>query len=162
MPGVFVGVFTVWPALATLRRGFDITAIATEGGLRGTVWFTTWQAVVSTVLTLVVGLPITWILSRHEFTGRRFVRALTLVPFVLPTLVVGLAFRAVLPADLRTGIFPLVVAHVFLNVAVVVRIAGARWESQPRSFDEAAATLGAGPVTRFRTVTWPMLRGSVG
>ncbi|MFM7745840.1 MAG: ABC transporter permease, partial [Actinomycetota bacterium] len=46
--------------------------------------------------------------------------------------------------------------------AVVVRIVGARWESQPRSFDEAAATLGAGPVTRFRTVTWPMLRGSVG
>jgi len=162
VPGVFVAVFTVWPALATLRRGFDITAIVTDVGLRGTVWFTTWQAVVSTVLTLVVGLPVTWILSRHEFTGRRFVRALTLVPFVLPTLVVGLSFRAVLPADLRTGVLPLVVAHVFLNVAVVVRIVGTRWESQPRSFDEAAATLGAGPVTRFRTVTWPMLRGSVG
>ena len=162
VPGIFVFVFTVWPAIATLRRGFDVTATITESGLRETVWFTAWQAAASTTLTLVIGLPIAWVLSRHEFTGRRIVRALTLVPFVLPTLVVGLAFRAVLPADLRTGVFPLIVAHVFLNVAVVVRIVGARWESQPRTFDDAAATLGAGPVARFRTVTWPMLRGSIG
>lgn len=162
IPAFFVAVFTVWPAVATLRRGFDLTSTITESGLRSTVWFTTWQAVVSTALTLIVGLPVAWTLTRHEFAARRIVRALTLVPFVLPTLVVGLAFRAVLPADLRTGVLPLVIAHVFLNVAVVVRIVGARWESQPRTFDEAAATLGAGPVARFRTVTWPMLRGSVG
>ena len=162
VPGIFVFVFTVWPAIATLRRGFDVTATITESGLRETVWFTAWQAAASTALTLVIGLPIAWVLSRHEFTGRRIVRALTLVPFVLPTLVVGLAFRAVLPANLRTGVLALVVAHVFLNVAVIVRIVGARWESQPRTFDDAAATLGAGPVARFRTVTWPMLRGSIG
>ncbi len=161
VPAGFVGVFTVWPAVTTLRRGFDAIATFTDAGLRGTVWFTTWQAIASTAFTMVVGLPVAWILSRYEFAGRRFVRALTLVPFVLPTLVVGLAFRAVLPADLRTGALALVVAHVFLNVAVVVRIVGARWESQPRSFDDAAATLGAGPVARFCTVTWPMLRGSV-
>lgn len=161
VPGLFVALFTVWPAFATLRRGFDITAALTETGLRNTVLFTVWQATVSAVLTLIVGLPVTWIVSRHEFVGRRIVRALTLVPFVLPTLVVGLAFRAVLPADLRSGVLPLVVAHVFLNVAVVVRVVGARWESQPRSFDEAAATLGAGAITRFRTVTLPMLRGSI-
>lgn len=161
VPAVFVGVFTVWPTVATLRRGFDLVATITDVGLRSTVWFTTWQASVSTALTLVVGLPVAWVLARHEFAGRRIVRALTLVPFVLPTLVVGLAFRAVLPADLRTGVAPLVIAHVFLNVAVVVRIVGARWESQPRGFDDAAATLGAAPVVRFRTVTWPALRASV-
>ncbi|MFZ9696565.1 MAG: ABC transporter permease [Ilumatobacteraceae bacterium] len=161
VPAMFVGVFTVWPAVTTLRRGFDLAATITDGGLRSTVWFTTWQAAISTVSTLVVGIPVAWVLTRHEFVGRRIVRALTLVPFVLPTLVVGLAFRTVLPSGLRTGVAPLVIAHAFLNVAVVVRIVGARWESQPRGYDDAAATLGAGPVVRFRTVTWPALRASI-
>lgn len=161
IPALFIGVFTVWPAVTTLRRGFDVVATITDPGLRRTVWFTAWQAVASSALTLFVGIPVAWVLSRHEFRGRRVVRALTMVPFVLPTLVVGLAFRAVLPANLSTGVAPLVLAHVFLNVAVVVRIVGARWESQPRTFDDAAATLGAGSIARFCTVTWPMLRGSI-
>jgi len=161
VPVAFVAVFTVWPALATLRRGFDVTAVLTDDGLIATVWFTTWQAALSTLVTLAIGLPATWVLARHDFTGRRVVRALTLVPFVLPTLVVGLAFRALLPGDLSRGALPLVVAHVFLNVAVVVRIFGARWESQPVTYDEAASTLGAGPVARATTVTWPLLRGSI-
>ena len=161
LPVVFVGVFAAWPALVTLQRGGDITDALTNGALRSTVWFTAWQAALSTVVTVVIGLPTAWLLSRNEFRGRRALRALTLVPFVLPTLVIGLAFRAVLPGGLRTGTVALVVAHVFLNVAVVVRIVGARWESQPHTFDEAAATLGARPVTRFATVTWPMIRGSV-
>ena len=161
LPVAFVGVFAAWPALVTLRRGGDVTDALTNGALRSTVWFTTWQAVLSTLITLVIGLPAAWLLSRNEFRGRRALRALTLVPFVLPTLVIGLAFRAVLPGGLRTGVLALVVAHVFLNVAVVVRIVGARWESQPNAFEEAAATLGAPSTTRFATVTWPMIRGSV-
>ncbi|NBP53618.1 MAG: iron ABC transporter permease [Actinobacteria bacterium] len=161
VPVAFVAVFTVWPTLVTLRRGFDVTSVLTDPGLRATVWFTTWQALLSTIVALALGLPATWVLARHDFAARRIVRALTLVPFVLPTLVVGLAFRALLPGDLRTGALPLVVAHAFLNVAVVVRIVGTRWESQPFTYDEAAATLGAGPISRFATVTWPLLRGSI-
>ena len=148
----------LFPGLILPTSSLGLIEIA---GVRSTLWFTTWQAFVSTVVTLIVGTPVAWLLSRHEFAGRRMIRALTLVPFVLPTLVVGLAFRAVLPGEWRTGVLPLIIAHVFLNVAVVVRIVGVRIESQPHSFDEAAATLGAGPTKRLITVSWPMLRGSV-
>ena len=161
LPVVFVCTFVLWPTVSALRKGLDPAAMFGNAGVRSTLWFTTWQAFVSTVVTLIVGTPVAWLLSRHEFAGRRMIRALTLVPFVLPTLVVGLAFRAVLPGEWRTGVLPLIIAHVFLNVAVVVRIVGVRIESQPHSFDEAAATLGAGPTKRLITVSWPMLRGSV-
>ena len=162
LPVAFVGVFALWPALTTLRRGVDVVDALARESLRSTVWYTAWQATLSALITLAVGVPVAWVLSRHEFRGRRTLRALTLVPFVLPTLVVGLAFRAVLPGELRSGTLALITAHVFLNVAVVVQIVGGRWESQPHGYDDAAATLGAGPARRFLTVTWPMLRGSVG
>lgn len=160
-PVVFVGLFVAVPTVVALRHGFDATRVFTDPQLRAVLWFTTWQAVASTALTTAIGVPVAWLLSRHEFTARRGIRALTLVPFVLPTVVVGLAFRALLPGELRTGIVPLIVAHVFLNVAVVVRVVGARWELQPFGFEEAAATLGARPVVRFATVTWQMLRGAI-
>lgn len=161
LPAVFVGLFVAIPTVVTLRRGFDVSHAITDPGLRGVVWFTFRQAAISAVITTVVGVPIAWLLSRREFAGRRVLRALTLVPFVLPTVVVGLAFRTVFPGSLRSGVVPLVAAHVFLNVAVVVRIVGARWESQPFTYEDAAATLGAGPLARFRTVTLPMLRGAI-
>lgn len=161
LPVIFVATFVIIPSVVTLRRGFDVTRAVTDSGLRDVMWFTLWQAVVCAVVTTVVGVPVAWLLSRRDFFGRRVLRALTLVPFVLPTVVVGLAFRAVFPGSMRTGILPLMIAHVFLNVAVVVRVVGARWETQPFTFDDAAATLGAGPFTQFRTVTFPMLRGSI-
>ena len=161
LPVLFVGLFVAVPAVVTLRHGFDATKVFTDAELRDVVWFTLWQAALCAVLTTLVGVPIAWLLSRREFRGRRALRALTLVPFVLPTVVVGLAFRAIFPGAVRTGVTPLIVAHMFLNVAVVVRVVGARWESQPFTYEDAAATLGAGPSARFRTVTLPMLRGAI-
>ena len=161
VPVVLVGLFVALPTVVALRHGFAVTKVFTDEQMREVLWFTVWQAVVSTLFTTVLGVPVAWLLSRQEFAGRRAIRALTLVPFVLPTVVVGLAFRALFPGELRTGIAPLIIAHVFLNVAVVVRIVGVRWEMQPFGFEEAAATLGAPPFRRFTTVTWPMLRGAI-
>ena len=73
-------------------------------------------------------LPRTW-----------FTRALIVVPFVLPTVVVATAFLVLLPSGLQRGVVPILLAHVFFNVAVVVRVVGGYWSRlDPRLWDAAA------------------------
>ena len=83
------------------------------------------------------------------------------VPFVLPTVVVGLAFRALLPAAWVGTLGAILVAHVFFNYAVVVRVVGSLWAHLDPRYEQAARTLGASPWRVLRTVTWPLLRPAV-
>lgn len=151
----------VWPLAAIGSRSVEGGLPLRELTRRSTldlVWFTTWQAAVSTALTLAAALPLTWALARHSFRGRGLAEALSLVPFVLPTIVVAAGFVALLPGGSERGIAAILVAHVFFNVAVVVRVVGVAWAPlDPRLWD-AARSLGAGPVARLRTVTLPLLR----
>ena len=129
-----------------------------DGRTLRVVWFTAWQAGASTALTLVAGLPLAWATARVEYRGRALARALVVVPFVLPTIVVATAFVALLPERHERGVLPILAAHVFFNVAVVVRLVGGYWARlDPRLWD-AAATLGASPLRRVREVTLPCSR----
>jgi thiamine transport system permease protein len=85
-------------------------------------------------------------------------RTLVMVPFVLPTVVVAAAFLAVLPDRFDRSIIGILLAHVFFNVAVVVRTVGGLWEQLDPDLASAARTLGAGPWQAFREVTLPLLR----
>jgi thiamine transport system permease protein len=125
------------------------------------VEFTFEQAVLSTVLTLLVALPGAYVLNRYAIPGRRVLLALVTVPFVLPTVVVGLAFRALLPASWIGTLPAILIAHVFFNYAVVVRVVGGLWGQLDPRYEQAARTLGASPWRAFRTVTWPLLRPAV-
>jgi thiamine transport system permease protein len=117
----------------------------------------------STLFTVVVALPAAWVFARFDFPGRRLIRAVTLVPFVLPTLVVGTAFlalagpRGATGVDLTGTLWIILIAHVFYNYAVVVRGVGAYWERIDPSVEESARVLGASPFAVFRTVTLPLL-----
>ena len=133
----------------------------TKPSTRHILWFTTWQAVVSTALTLLVGMPLAYVLHRYALPGRRACLALVTVPFVLPTVVVGAAFRAILPASWVGGVRAILLAHVFFNLAVVVRVVGGLWAHLDPRYEAAARTLGASPWRAFRTVTWPLLRPAV-
>ena len=106
---------------------------------RAIAWFTLWQAIVSTVLTLTAALPLTWALSRFRFRGRSVVEALVLVPFVLPTVVVATAFLALLPDAAERTVWAILLAHVFFNVAVVVRVVGAFWAGLDGGASDLAA-----------------------
>jgi thiamine transport system permease protein len=158
VPAAFVAVFFAVPLVAILERGFTSAGgLAVPAGTLGLLWFTTWQALASTALTLAAGLPLAWAVGRFRFRGRSLVRALVLVPFVLPTVVVATAFLALLPAGYERGIWAILAAHVFFNVAVVTRIVGGAWATLDPSSAEAAAVLGAGPLRRAREVTLPQL-----
>ena len=111
----------------------------------------------STVLTLAAGLPLAWVIGRFRFRGRSLTRALVLVPFVLPTVVVATAFLELLPDGYERGLWAIFAAHVFFNVAVVTRIVGGAWATIDPASAEAAAVLGAGPLRRAREVTLPQL-----
>ncbi|MGD9703494.1 MAG: ABC transporter permease [Acidimicrobiia bacterium] len=158
---MFLVLFYVWPVTAIIARGFDRSAIADvlgDGRQRSLVWFTFWQAAVSTVLTVVVGLVPAYVLARFRFAGRRTVLALVTVPFVLPTVAVGAAFLALLPDRMHRTVPAIIIAHAWINLAVVVRTVGAFAASLDPQLHDAAATLGASPVQTLRHVTLPLLR----
>ncbi|MBK9180431.1 MAG: iron ABC transporter permease [Acidimicrobiales bacterium] len=177
MPVVFLVTFFAWPVAAILREGLwtggrlDLAAfgdVVADPYLRHVAWFTLGQAVLSTVLTLVVALPGAYVLARYRFAGRSVVRALVTVPFVLPTVVVGTAFLAVLgpggplgSLGLRGTVWAILIAHVFFNYAVVVRTVGGLWAHLDPAVEDAARTLGAGPLRLFRQITLPLLAPAI-
>jgi thiamine transport system permease protein len=189
LPVVFLAVFFVLPVATIVGTGlrpegrFDlgrVVEVVTTPGVRRVVWFTVWQAVVSTALTLAVGLPGAYALYRLRFRGQALLRAAVMVPFVLPTVVVAAAFLALLGpnspvneataalfgadaprVDLRRTVTAILVAHVFFNYAVVVRTVGGLWAHLDPRLEDAARVLGATRWRTFREVSWPLLRPAV-
>jgi thiamine transport system permease protein len=177
VPLAFLVVFFAYPVLAIVGRGLapdwsvdldPLRQVATDSALRHIAWFTVWQATLSTVLTLAVGLPGAYVLARCRFRGRRLVRALVTVPFVLPTVVVGSAFVALLGdggplagLGLDQTLGAILVAHVFFNYSVVVRTVGSLWSHLDPQPEEAARMLGASRWRAFREVTLPALRPAI-
>jgi len=160
-PVVGLAVFYVWPLGTLLARVTGAGAIGdalASNGLARALWFTTWQALASTLITLIVGFAPAYVLARYRFAGRRAVLAVVTVPFMLPTVVVGAAFLALLPDSWHGSARGVILAHVFFNIAVVVRLVGAMWAVLPSSLTGAARTLGASPSQVLRHVVLPLLR----
>ena len=161
---LFFVVFYLWPVVSLLGRTLTLDSMRAamhDPTIRHVVWFTAWQALLSTALTVVLGLGPAYLLARYEFTGRRLITALITVPFVLPTVVVGAAFLALLPDSLDQSVTAIVLAHVFFNIAVVVRGVGGLWQQLPTDLTSAARTLGASPLRTVREITLPLLAPAI-
>jgi thiamine transport system permease protein len=173
VPLAVLAVFFLYPVVGMVGRGFrpdghwDPGAVLSVLGrprVHRVLWFTLWSAGLATVLSVVLGVPAAYVLHRLRFPGVGLVRTLVVLPFVLPTVVVGVAFRHLLaPSGPLGGLHldgtaaSIVAALVFFNVSVVVRTVGAFWEGLDRRPEEAAAALGAGPLRVFATITVPAL-----
>lgn len=145
--------------------GWPIATMAVRAGVpsveMGIVRFTLLQAAASTAATIVAGMVPAYVLARFEFAGRRIALAVVTVPFMLPTVVVGAAFLALLPERLHASTAAIVMAHVFFNIAVVVRLVGSMWSVIPHELTGAARSLGASPAQVARHVVLPLLRPGI-
>ncbi|WP_395693370.1 ABC transporter permease [Nocardioides sp.] len=177
VPLAVLGVFFVLPVLGMLSEGFVVDGRFDPGAVAEVLarprtlrvlWFTIWSSVLGTVVSLLLGVPAAHLLHRRSFPGRGPLRAALLVPFVLPTVVVGVAFRELIGEAGPLGFLGLdgsaaaiVAGLVFFNVSVVIRAVGASWESLDPRPAQAAAALGASPAYVLRTVTLPALRPAI-
>lgn len=168
VPVLFLAVLFVVPLAAVLRAGVaggPAAALEVIGSPQTwtVVGFTILQAALSTLATVLVALPAAVVIATYRFPGRGLLRALVLVPFVMPTVVVAAAFLAlvgptgVLGIDLSGSVWGLVLAHMFLNLAVVIRVLGASLATLDPDLISAARVLGASPWQAWRRVTWPLV-----
>ncbi|KAA1428282.1 ABC transporter permease [Nocardioides antri] len=177
VPTAVLAVFFLLPVAGMLERGLwsdgdlDPGALLDVLGRERTgkvVWFTLWTSTVSTVVAVVLGMPAAYVLHRLAVPLRGAVRAALLVPFVLPTVVVGIAIRELVAPSGPLGFLgidgtpvAILIGLVFFNVAVVIRTVGTAWESLDRRPADAAAALGASPLQVLATVTLPALRPAI-
>lgn len=173
VPLAVLGLFFVYPVSGMVARGFWPDGVFSPGAVlemlgrprtHRVLWFTVWSAGLATFLSVAIGVPVAFVLHRLSFPGRGWLRAIVVIPFVLPTVVVGVAFRQLIASSGPLGALHLdgtaaaiIAALVFFNIGVVVRTVGAFWEGIDRRQEEAAAALGATPRQVFRTVTLPAL-----
>ena len=138
--------------------------------------FTVYQAALSTLLTVLLGLPAAYLFARYEFRGKMLLRSLSTIPFVLPTLVVAAAFNALFgprgwanlaainllgfreaPFTLTNSLTAILIAHVFYNLTIVLRLVGDVWSRLDPRLTQAARCLGATTWQAFWKVTLPLL-----
>ena len=170
-------VFLVLPLVGLVVRApwTTLPERLTEPGVLTALRLSLLTATLATVLCLLLGVPLAWLLARITFPGRRLVRALVTVPLVLPPVVGGVALLLVFGRrglvgswlDSTFGIsLPfttagVVVAEAFVAMPfLVIAVEGALRGTDTR-YEEAAATLGAGRWTTFRRVTLPLVAPGV-
>nr|WP_245782714.1 iron ABC transporter permease [Actinokineospora terrae] len=160
LPLGFLAVFFLWPVVAIVRLGLGpgVGAVLSSSDTWSLVGFTLGQAAAATAVAVAAGLPVAFLLARTSLWGNGFVRAAVMVPFVLPTVVVGLAFRSLFGDG---GPLAIILANAFFNVAVVARTVSALWSHVDRRAEDAARSLGASRWRTFLFVTLPVLRPAI-
>ena len=177
IPVGFLAVFFAWPAAALIARGFvEDGRLTLDGFSEVFAEARTWrilrqtlsQALWGTALSVLLGVPGAYLLYKTRFPGRGLLRALATIPFVLPTVVVGVAFKTLFNATGPLGFLGLdetfaviVAALVFFNYSVIVRTVGGMWARLDPRLGEAARVLGASPARVLLTVTLPALTPAI-
>ena len=172
---LFLAVFFFYPLARILALTFN-PALLDGGAFRiafDALRFTVYQASLSTLLTFILGLPAAVLFARFEFRGKALLRALTAIPFMLPTVVVAAGFNALLgprgwvnltlfpsaPIPFVGTLWAILLAHIFYNTTIVIRIVGNALSHLDPRLEQAARTLGADTRRVWGGVILPLLRG---
>ncbi len=174
-PGLFLLSFFFYPLARILSLGSDVSGLTAKNFelAASVLGFTFYQAFLSTLLTFAIGLPAVILFARFDFRGRSFLRALTAVPFMLPTVVVAAAFNSLLgprgwlnvnlenPIPFIGTLWAILLAHVFYNTTIVIRIVGTALARLDPKLEQAARSLGADSLRVWWNVILPLLRPSL-
>ncbi|GAK53059.1 putative sulfate transport system permease protein [Candidatus Moduliflexus flocculans] len=185
-PVMFLAVFFYLPLLSMLKEGcLDPSGSLTLHYLIQTlrdpyhyhvISLTFKQACLSTIITLLIGLPGAYIATKFDFPGKAALQAITTIPFVLPSIIVSLGFILLFgnngilnnalkwlfhldapPLRILYSLKAIVLAHAFYNFPVVVRFVSAVWSSIDPRLEDAARSLGASDRQVFQHVTLPLI-----
>lgn len=179
---IFLSLFFFYPLAGILSLSLDLSALNSSSYLLSLnrLWFTFFQAVLSTLLTLMLGIPAAILFTRFNFRGKLLLRTLTAIPFMLPTVVVAAGFNAWLgprgwlnlglqqlfhldspPVVFIGTLGAILAAHVFYNTTIIIRIIGAALNRLDPRLEQTAASLGASPRRALWHVTLPALLPSL-
>lgn len=189
VPVLFLGIFFFFPLSAILRYSLSRSQTGLLSPFLEAIrsayfwkilWFTIWQAALSTFFTLLIGLPGAYLFARYQFPGKTLLQALSSISFVMPTLVVAVAFDSLLgprgwvnlglmslldlsapPIAFNNTLTAILVAHVFFNTTIVLRMVGDFWSHLDPRLGQAAHTLGANRWQALRHVTIPLLMPAI-
>ena len=168
----FYLIFFFYPIGKILSIGFSLSSFEqafASVSVRKALWFTIWQATVSSALSVAIGLCISSVFVKSEFRFKKFLESLTFIPFVMPTVVVASAFISVnellkldgTPLNLQGSAIGIITAHIFFNTSIVVRTLTSTWPMIDFESEQAAQTLGANRIRVFFQITLPQLKSGL-
>ncbi len=182
LPILFFAVFYFFPLSAILKYALSAPI---NNGMQAIQWmriwnplsFTCWQAILSTLLTSFIGVPAAYVFARFRFHGKEMTRLLTTIPFIMPTVVVAAGFTALLgprgwlnvllmdvfnfaqpPIQILNTFGAILLAHVFYNTTIFIRVLGGAWSQLDPKLEYAARSLGASNWKVLKDITLPLLR----
>lgn len=181
---LYLLIFFYYPLITILKYAF-ITAdkafsyehfirILSKVRVIQAIQFTFIQAILSTLVSIALGLPIAYILTKYEFFGKRFLEAFLLVPFVLPGVVVGFAFSILIGVEgifsnflnnllnlnwgiKEWGFISIIFAHAFYNSPLIALMTAGLWKRLDPDIEHAAETLGSYGLKKFFKVVLPVI-----
>ncbi len=170
-------------AFVTIDGGFTVSRLVEtilDPYTHRILVFTLLQALISTIVSVAIGLPGAYLLATYRFKGKSIIKAICTIPFVLPSILVVLGFvifygnnglinQALMflfkteepPFRILYTFGAVILAHSFYNFPIALGLISSFWEQLPSRYNHAAMTLGAKRLTIFRTVTLPRLIPSI-
>ncbi len=183
---LFLTVFFCYPLISILTEGLTdengrftlihVVSILSDQYFLHIIVFTIEQALLSTLASILLGLPGAYLLARYNFKGKIIVKAMTTVPFVLPSIIVVLGFviffgnngilnRMLMglfhldntPLKILYSMKAIILAHTFYNFPICIRLVSAVWSRINPNLERAAQSLGANGSRLFIRVLLPQI-----